>query len=178
MRIQCIRCGTVFRIDPSRVTTESVRIKCTRCATVFPVTLPPRQETATPPFDPLGSSPTLLVVDDAPFFLEVIVDILKPLAATLLTSSDGVAALEIVRRERPAVVVLDLNLPGMDGFQLMREIRADPRLAGVRLLAMSGVFRKEADAAEALRAGADAFFNKSFRPEQLLDKVRDLLKAG
>ena len=176
MRIQCIRCGTVFRIDPSRVTTESARIKCTRCATVFSVTLPPRQEPDA--FDPLGSSPTLLVVDDAPFFLEVIVDILKPLAATLLTSRDGVAALEIVRRERPAVVVLDLNLPNMDGFQLMREIRADPRLQGIRLLAMSGVFRKEADAAEALRAGADAFFNKSFRPEQLLDKVRDLLEAG
>jgi len=119
----------------------------------------------------------ILVVDDAPFFRELIVDILKPLGVPVMTAADAETALDTARRERPALVILDLNLPTMDGYQLIRALRADGKLGRVRILAMSGVFRKDEDVAAVQRAGADDFTSKSFKPEQFLERVRKMLGA-
>jgi DNA-binding response OmpR family regulator len=72
-------------------------------------------------------------------------------------------------------VILDLNLPGMSGYELIRLVRMDPALGKLRLLAMSGVYRKEADVVEVQAAGADDFVSKSFKPEQLQLRVKKLL---
>jgi DNA-binding response OmpR family regulator len=72
-------------------------------------------------------------------------------------------------------VILDLNLPGMSGYELIRSVRMDPALDKLRLLAMSGVYRKVADAVEVQAAGADDFISKSFKPEQLQLRVKKLL---
>jgi CheY-like chemotaxis protein len=90
-------------------------------------------------------------------------------------AGDGAEALQIIRQNRPALVILDLNLPGMSGYELIRLVRMDPALGKLRLLAMSGVYRKEADAVEVQAAGADDFVSKSFKPEQLQLRVKKLL---
>lgn len=83
----------------------------------------------------------------------------------------------VIRREHPALVILDLNLSAeKNGTDLVRDIRADRSLDGIRLLAMSGVFRKKADVAEVEMAGADDFISKSFTPEQLQARVINLLR--
>jgi CheY-like chemotaxis protein len=117
----------------------------------------------------------VLVVDDSRFFRELVVDELKPLALDFLMAADGVEALAIIRRQRPALVILDLNLPGMDGYELIRQVRGDVSLRDIRLLAMSGVYRTEVDAAQVKAAGADDFMGKSFNPEQLQFRVQKLL---
>lgn len=123
-------------------------------------------------------SSTILVVDDSQFFRELIVDVLKPIPASVLTAADGEEAMALIRREHPALVILDLNLqPGKNGYDLIRDIRADLALSDIRLLAMSGVFRKKTDVAEVEMAGADDFISKSFTPEQLQSRVSELLRS-
>lgn len=184
MTIQCPECGARYRIDPSRVSKSVARVKCPQCAAVFEVNL--RNAQAEPPAAapaPAGAgeasavSPSagVLIVDDSKFFRELVADVLKPLQLHLFMAGDGDEALQIIRQKRPALVILDLNLPGMSGYELIRQVRTDPSFGGLRLLAMSGVFRKETDAAEVQAAGADDFVSKSFKPEQLQVRVMKLL---
>lgn len=140
----------------------------------------PQKERSSSPREPAaGTKPasTVLVVDDSRFFRELIVDMLKPLSLSTLTAANGAEAMAVIRREHPALVILDLNLSAeKSGTDLVRDIRADRSLDGIRLLAMSGVFRKKADVAEVEMAGADDFISKSFTPEQLQTRVINLLR--
>lgn len=184
MTIQCPECGVRYRIDPSRVSKSVARVKCPQCTAVFEVHLRSVQAEAPAAVPaPAGagdgtaasSSAGVLIVDDSKFFRELVADVLKPLQLHFLMAGDGDEALRIIRQKRPALVILDLNLPGMSGYELIRQVRTDPALGGLRLLAMSGVYRKETDAAEVQAAGADDFVSKSFKPEQLQLRVKKLL---
>jgi len=179
MIIACPACGSRYRIDPTGTTKAVGTAMCPQCGHRFEVVLSPPSPNATPPASadtpvPAGK-PTVLVVDDSKFFRDLVADVLKPLGLQFLLAADGAEALAIIRRARPALVVLDLNLPGMSGYDLLREVRGDDALAGIRLLAMSGVYRSEVDAAQVLAAGADGFIGKSFHPEQLQFRVQQLL---
>lgn len=175
MTIDCPECGVRYRIDPTRVSKEVARVQCPQCAAFFEVRLRTGRSESSVAAGAVGPAPEVLVVDDSKFFRELVADVLKPLAMNFLMAGDGAEALQIIRQKRPALVILDLNLPGMSGYDLIREVRSDPALNGLRLLAMSGVYRKESDAAEVEAAGADDFVSKSFKPEQLQFRVSRLL---
>ncbi|KIH77180.1 hypothetical protein GFER_07720 [Geoalkalibacter ferrihydriticus DSM 17813] len=116
------------------------------------------------------------MIEDARFFRELVRDVLAPLDLEICEAADGEQGLALVRTEKPDLVILDLNLPLRNGYELMRIIRADASLRHMRLLAMSGVFRKETDQDAAQAAGADDFIGKSFTPDFLLERVRRLLQ--
>lgn len=187
MTIQCPKCGVRYRIDPYGVNKAVARVKCPQCAAVFEVSLqnslpaeasaPPLASTGTGAGTALSSAANVLIVDDSSYFRELVVDVLKPLHLSFEMAGDGQEALQIIRQKRLALVILDLNLPGMSGYDLIREVRKDPAFDRLRLLAMSGVYRKETDAAEVQAAGADDFFSKTFKPEQLQQRVKKLLAA-
>lgn len=183
MIIACPGCGARYRIDPSRAAKAVARIKCPQCTKVFEIAVavpdaapafPEPAATVAPPAAPAAAK--VLVVDDSKFFRELLIDVLRPLNLTFLLAADGAEALQLIRREHPSLVILDLNLPAMNGYELIREVRADASLCDIRMLAMSGVYRKETDAAQVQAAGADDFINKSFRPEQLQFRVQKLLE--
>ncbi|HEY7745192.1 MAG TPA: response regulator [Desulfuromonadales bacterium] len=184
MTIQCPGCDSRYRIDPSRSTKSVARVKCPQCATVFEVNLHDAQ-VKSPAAAPVPAAPVpgkansaaaaVLIVDDSKFFRELVADVLKPLQLQFLMAGDGNEALRIIRQKQPALVILDLNLPGMSGYELIRHVREEPSLRDLRLLAMSGVYRKETDVAEVQAAGADDFVSKSFKPEQLQARVKKLL---
>jgi predicted Zn finger-like uncharacterized protein len=198
MTIQCPDCGARYKLNPATSQKSGAKVKCPKCLNVFQISVPrktgatapprakkPPQVPASPPAPapaqsvgaPRGDE-TVLVVDDSRFFRELIVDVLKPLPLSILTAADGMEAMTLIRRGHPALVILDLNLPpGKNGYDLIRDIRADPSLKGIRLLAMSGVFRKKTDVAEVEMAGADDFISKSFTPEQLQSRVAGLLQG-
>lgn len=171
MMIQCPGCAARYQVKPGGIG-PGARARCPKCSLVFIVGA---DSGAAPAVGPPVAGNQILVVDDARFFRETIVDVLQPLQRTILTAPDAEAALEIVMRQRPVLVILDLNLPGMNGYELIRRIRAAPGGATIKLLVLSGVFRKDADAQEVKRVGADDFMSKSFKPEQLLARVRGLI---
>lgn len=176
MNIQCSGCAARYRIDSSRVVKSVARVKCPQCGEIFEVRLPQVKSPEPPPA--AVSTVDVLIVDDSKFFRELVADILKPLQLRCLLAADGTEALQAIRRSRPSLVILDLNLPGMSGYDMIRAVRSDPGLGAVRLLAMSGVYRQETDVAEVQAAGADDFMSKSFKPEQLQFRVKKLLPGG
>jgi DNA-binding NarL/FixJ family response regulator len=84
---------------------------------------------------------------------------------------DGEQAVEMVRRERPDVVLMDIRMPRVDGLEATRRITADPVLAGVKVLILT-TFELDEYVFQALRAGASGFLLKDFEPDELLRAVR------
>ncbi len=105
----------------------------------------------------------VLVVDDNVDAAESLCDVVAFLGHTVEAVHDGAAALARVRERRPDVVLCDIGLPGMDGYEVARAIRADADLAGIRLVAVSGYAQPE-DRARATRAGFDAHVAKPADP--------------
>jgi CheY-like chemotaxis protein len=117
----------------------------------------------------------VLVIDDARFFREMICDLLADLPIRLETAGDGEEALQKIRSMHPALILVDLNIPGLSGQELIATVRRDPACQTVRILAMSGVQRGEETALDIRRLGADDFINKSFKPRDLQSRVRQFL---
>ena len=77
--------------------------------------------------------PLILVVEDDPLSRELVADLLEAAGYTVLQAEDGVGLVERVKRERPALILLDLQLPGVDGFTLARQLKADPEPRAIPL---------------------------------------------
>jgi DNA-binding NarL/FixJ family response regulator len=91
-------------------------------------------------------------------------------------AGDGAAALELVRRTRPDVVLMDVRMPGMDGIEATRAIAADERLAGVRVVILT-TYELDDYVFDGLRAGASGFLVKDTEPAELLRAIR-VVAAG
>ena len=121
------------------------------------------------------AKPLVLVVDDARFFREMIRDLLVDLPIRVETAGDGHEALQKINRLHPALLLLDLNIPGVSGQELISAVRRDAACNTIRILAMSGVQRGEEAAQDVRRLGADDFINKSFKPRDLQNRISQLL---
>jgi two-component system, OmpR family, alkaline phosphatase synthesis response regulator PhoP len=110
---------------------------------------------------------TLLVVDDEPSILETTRFILESEGYRVLAARDGEEALEVLRRERPPIVLLDVMIPKLNGFDVCRAIKADPELRSTFVLVLTARGQR-ADEAMALEAGADTYMRKPFDDEEIL----------
>ena len=117
---------------------------------------------------------TVLVVDDEPIVREVVVSYLQREGYRTLEAGDGDHARELVESEAPSLVVLDLMLPGTDGLELCRWIRARSELPVIMLTARG----EEADRIVGLELGADDYVTKPFSPRELAARVRTVLRRS
>ena len=92
----------------------------------------------------------------------------------LLQASDGKEALRVAREQHPDLVLLDVNMPGLDGFTVCERLKESPETAGIRVLMLTARMA-DADRARAREVGADEYVIKPFSPVHLLDKVYALL---
>ena len=118
--------------------------------------------------------PKILVVDDEPDAHEVIAFKLKEAGYTPLTAADGLRAVEIVRDERPALVVLDLMLPKMDGLEVCKILRRDPATAAIPIIMLTAR-AAEMDRIVGLELGADDYVTKPFSPRELVLRIKKVL---
>ena len=95
----------------------------------------------------------------------------------VLVATDGNQALEAIQREQPALVLLDVMMPGKTGFEVCQAVRADPALDGVRILMLTAKGR-ETDVSKGLALGANAYMTKPFSTRELVQKVAELLEAA
>jgi two-component system alkaline phosphatase synthesis response regulator PhoP len=116
-----------------------------------------------------------LVVEDDPDIVELIAHYLKAEGFETTASADGREALERLRAEVFQVVILDLQLPGMDGLSLCREIRADKQARAVPVIMLTAR-ADEADRVVGLEVGADDYVVKPFSPKELVARVRAILR--
>jgi len=118
--------------------------------------------------------PQLLVVDDDKNLLATMRDALETAGYQVKTAEDGAEALEQVEASRPDLLILDLKLPKVDGWEVLRRLRAGAATRALPILAITGVEVERSD--QALAAGADEFLSKPFSLTVLEDTVRRVLR--
>ena len=114
----------------------------------------------------------VLVVDDEPKIVKQARDYLEKSGFRVVTAAEGKTALAVARHERPDLIVLDLNLPGMDGLDVCRALRRDSDVPIIMLTARV----QEADRLIGLELGADDYITKPFSPRELVARVRAVLR--
>src|SRR4051812_8014759 len=118
--------------------------------------------------------PSVLVVDDEPFIRKLVATTLEDVAGfELVEAADGNEALELAREEAPAIVLLDIDMPGIDGLEACRRLRERPETADCTIVMLTAAADEEAERASE-EAGADLFLTKPFSPLELLRLVHDL----
>jgi two-component system, cell cycle response regulator DivK len=121
------------------------------------------------------SGPSLLIVDDYPDALDVWGVYLRAEGFTVLTASDGQSAFAEAVREKPDVIIMDLELPGKSGYEVARDLKARPDTRAIPLIAATGYSHvKQLDLARA--SGFDAVMVKPCDPQTLVAEIRRLLR--
>lgn len=119
-------------------------------------------------------SKTVLVVEDSPGIRRLIEVSLGPLDVELMARADGPSGLEAARDESPDLLVLDIGLPGMDGWQVLEHLRADEETSGIPVLVLTA-HAEEESRERARTGGADAFITKPFHPQAFRSSVAEFL---
>ena len=117
----------------------------------------------------------ILVVDDEPDIIALVAYHLARSGYRVSTAASGTEALEAARDEQPALIVLDLMLPELSGFQVLERLRADKILADIPVLMLTAR-REEPDRVQGLSLGADDYLVKPFSPQELVLRVRNILR--
>ena len=116
----------------------------------------------------------ILVVDDEERIVHIVRSYLEKDGFLVVTASDGPESLGVARRERPDLVVLDLMLPGLSGWDVCRSLRAESRVPIIMLTARD----EDADKIVGLELGADDYVTKPFNPRELVARVRAVLRRS
>jgi DNA-binding response OmpR family regulator len=127
--------------------------------------------------DPLTSSPRVLVVEDDEDIAQLLVHTLRKAGFVVEALLSGSGAVARVRQAPPAVLLLDLMLPGMDGLEICRALRADARTAAVPIIIITAR-ADESDRISGLELGADDYVTKPFSPNEVVARVRALLRRA
>jgi DNA-binding response OmpR family regulator len=119
---------------------------------------------------------TILIVDDDEDILRLLRKILEVEGYAVLDARDGEEAIVQVKTHRPDLVVLDLNLPKMDGFVVCEQIKNDPKTARIPVLMLTAAYDKVEHAERGLLLGADEYVVKPFLREVLLHNIQRMLE--
>ena len=116
----------------------------------------------------------VVVIEDDPAIQQGLRDILQFEGYEVLAAEDGATGYRLVREQKPALVILDVMLPGMDGFEVCRKVREKSRVPIVMLTARGGVM----DRIVGLELGADDYLPKPFEPRELVARLQAVLRRG
>jgi twitching motility two-component system response regulator PilH len=119
---------------------------------------------------------TVLVVEDSVTQREMIKDLLKGSGLNVTVASDGVEALEQIQGAAPDLVVLDIVMPRMNGYEVCRRLKSDPKTQNVPVVMCSSK-GEEFDRYWGMKQGADAYIAKPFQPTELVGTVKQLLRG-
>lgn len=130
-------------------------------------------------FEPKGKlaiMSTVLVVEDSITQREMITDLLKGSGLVVAIATDGMEALEQIQSFRPDIVVLDIVMPRMNGYEVCRRLKTDPKTQSVPVVMCSSK-GEEFDRYWGMKQGADAYIVKPFQPKELVGTVKQLLRG-
>jgi two-component system alkaline phosphatase synthesis response regulator PhoP len=122
-------------------------------------------------------STKILIADDEPNILISLEYLMKREGYAVHVARDGQEALDVMRRERPRLVLLDVMMPRKSGIDVCQELRGDESIKDTLVLMLTAKGR-ETDVAKGLGVGADAYMTKPFATKDLVAKVRDMLAAA
>jgi two-component system cell cycle response regulator DivK len=116
----------------------------------------------------------ILVVEDQEDNRQILRDLLTSADYHMTEAENGQEALDAVAKERPDLILMDIQLPIMDGYEATRRIKADPKLKDIPIIVVTS-YALSGDEGKAKDAGCDAYVTKPYSPRQLLAKIREFL---
>ncbi|MBL0870138.1 MAG: response regulator [Phycisphaerales bacterium] len=115
--------------------------------------------------------PDILLVDDHEQNLELLEAYLESLSGTVRMARDGAEALAMVQQRKPDLILLDVMMPKLSGFQVCRKLKDDPATKGIKIIMVTAL-NEESDQARAVDSGADDFLSKPVNKVELINRVR------
>ncbi len=116
----------------------------------------------------------ILVVDDEMHILRIVKYKLESAGYQVLTALNGTEALQLARDEKPALIFLDIMMPGINGYEVCSELKNDPATRDIIIIMLTAK-GQESDKIKGLEVGVDEYITKPFSPQDLLDRTKDLL---
>ena len=117
----------------------------------------------------------ILIVEDNPQSMRVVLMALKPHGYTLLQAADGEEALKIVASRNPALIIMDIQLPGMNGLEVTRRLRQMPAFSSVPIIAVTA-YAMKGDEEKAIEVGCNAYLPKPINTRQLPGMIAEMLQ--
>ncbi len=117
----------------------------------------------------------VLVVEDSPLQREMIATLLRNVGLQVVMASDGVEAIAVFEKVKPALVVVDVVMPNMNGYELCRQLKNSDDTKHIPIV-MCSTKAEEFDRYWGMRQGADAYISKPFQPEEMVGIVKELLQ--
>lgn len=124
--------------------------------------------------EPMGKK--ILVVDDEKHIVRLVQVNLERAGYEVVTAYDGEEALQKVKQERPDLIVLDVMMPKMDGFEVMKHLKADPETKEIPVIMLTAK-AQDADVFRGWKAGVDCYLTKPFNPLELLTFVKRIFES-
>ena len=122
-----------------------------------------------------GEKIKITVIDDSKGTVEMMKEFLESRNISVSCASDGYTGLEVVEREMPDIVILDIFMPGMDGIEMLKELRKNDATKDISVIFLTGR-STEVDREEALSYGADAYLTKPYSDYELINEINSVLK--
>jgi len=122
------------------------------------------------------SQSTVLIVDDNPQNVELLQAFLEALPVRIVSAADGIEALEKVKEHSPDLILLDIMMPRMSGFQVCRQLKSDPATRDIQILMVTAL-NELGDIEQAAECGTDDFVSKPVNKLELLTRVKSLLRV-
>jgi len=119
----------------------------------------------------------ILVVEDHEDNRRILRDLLASAGFRLIEAETGPDGVEMAKAHQPDLILMDLQLPGIDGYEAARQIRSEPKLTSVVIIAVTS-YALSGDEQRALAAGCNAYVCKPYSPRELLAKIRELLPTS
>jgi two-component system, cell cycle response regulator DivK len=116
----------------------------------------------------------VLVVEDTEDNRQIIRDLLTSAGYSLIEAKDGAQGVAFAAEHKPDLILMDIQLPVLDGYEATRRIKANPALRGIPIIAVTS-YALAGDEAKTREAGCDGYVAKPFSPRQLLAKIREFL---
>lgn len=119
---------------------------------------------------------SILLVEDDPFLIDICVKKFKAVGYQVKVAKDGQEAIKILSRKKPDLVLLDIVMPGMAGWEVLRRLKQDKEFADLKIIVLSNLSQKQ-EVEKGLGLGAEKYLIKSqFTPAEVVEQVREILK--
>ncbi len=141
-----------------------------------PPSAPPPSPPALPNNESFLPQSTVMIVDDNPQNVELLQAFLESLPVKIVTAGDGVEALEKVEQHNPDLILLDIMMPRMSGFQVCRKLKSDAKTKDIQVLMVTAL-NELGDIEQASECGTDDFVSKPVNKFELLTRVKSLLRV-
>jgi predicted Zn finger-like uncharacterized protein len=178
MLIGCPSCKTRFRLNDEKIGDQGVKLRCTKCRTLFRVRRKSDDEAADTHAAGNAKMVSVLMAHESPAFCATVSRVLANEQIELTAYNDGRVAYDAIRENRPDVVLLDVALPSMYGFEICEEIRKDEAFAQIKIILIASIYDKTRYKRNPQSLyGADDYIEKHHIPDDLAAKIFRLVSG-